>query len=210
MRTTQSRISRHILFLALLPLALALQGCDSGGASENEEINNEFTLTIESTPSSATAGKAAAQATVNGYSFFYDAENPETNEQVFGIYLSNNESFSSGSASQGLFGFMARSSSRPGTGDYEFSRGEGLQPSQFAGFLYEDVANFQNEPFYVIESGTLTLETSSDGEVGGTIDASATKYTFTGSDFTEESVTVTGGFTAKNVETFAGFSTPGV
>lgn len=203
-----SRFPLRILFIALLPVALVLQGCDSGGSSA--EVNNEFSLTIEPTSSSATAPEAVSQETVNGFSFFYDAENPETGEQVFGIYLSNNESFSSGNASQGLFGFVARASGRPGSGDYQFASGGSLQPSQFVGFLYRDIANIQTAPFYVIESGTLNLQTSTDSEVAGMVDAEGTAYTFTDSGFTQESVTITGTFTAEDVDTFVNFSTPGV
>lgn len=205
----QSRFSLRIFYVALLPLALLLQGCDSGGASA--DINNEFTLAIEPASSNATASEAASQATVSGFSFFYDAENPETGEQAFGIYLSNSQSFSSESASQGLFGFVARASGRPGTGTYDFANGDsGLGASQFVGFLYENIANIQSAPFYVIESGTLTLEASSGSKVSGSIDATATAYTFTNSGMTQETVTITGSFTAKDVETFVSFATPGV
>lgn len=203
-----SRFPLRILFVALLPVALVLQGCDSGGSSA--EVNNEFSLTIEPTSSSATAPEAVSRPTLDGFSFFVDAENPETGEQAFGVYLSDNQSFSQSSATQGLFGFIARSSGRPGPGEYDFASGGSLQSSQFVGFLYEDFTNFQSAPFYVIEDGTLNLEESSGSKVSGTINATGTMYVFSGSETSQESVTITGNFTAKDVDTFVDFSTPGV
>lgn len=197
----------YSISLALLPLLFLFAACDSGGS--NTDVNNEFTLTIEPTSSSATTPEAVSQATVNGFSFFYDAEHPETEEQAFGIYLSNDQSFSAQSSNQGLFGFVARASSRPGTGTYDFSNGETLQDSQFIGFLYEDIGNPQGSPFYVIDGGSLTLNESSNSKVSGSIEATGTAYSYSGSELTQEPVTVTGSFTAKDVETFVPFSTPG-
>lgn len=207
-----ARFSVRTIALVLLPFAFFLQGCDSGGSSgDDNEINHSFSLTIESTSSNATTSKAAVQATVDGYSFFYDAENPETGEQAFAVYLSDNESLSSESAGQGLFGFVARASGRPGPGNYTFSDGDSeLGASQFIGFLYRDVANVQNAPFYVVEGGTLTLDDSSEDRVSGTIEASGTAYSFSGSEVTEEPVTISGSFTARDVETFVSFATPGI
>lgn len=196
------------LFAALL--LIPLSACDSGGAGE--DVNNEFTLTIEPTSSStSSAALDASQDEINGFSFFFDAENPETGEQAFGIYLNDAESFSKRDATQGLFGFIARSSSRPEAGTYSFTSGEGgIGTSQFTGFLYEDFTNVQSEPFYVIESGTLTLDASSSSRVSGSIDATGTEYIFTGSAYEQQTVQITGHFTAEDVETFVPFNTPGL
>jgi len=203
--------SLSALLVALLPLFLVLSACDSGG-SNGGAIDNEFTLTIE--PSSSSSSSAAAkvqQEEINGFSFFYDAENPETDEQAFGIYLSDAESFSKQEATDGLFGFIARDGSRPAPDTYTFGdlRADSEQ-SGFVGVLYRDFTNFQSAPFYLIESGTLTIKASSDDEVAGSIEASGTKITPTGSSFEEEPVTITGSFSAKDVETFVPFDARGL
>lgn len=202
--------SFRTLVLVFLPL-FVLAACDSGG-SNGGEINNEFAFTV--TPSSESASvsaKAASQKDVSGFSFFYDAENPETGEQVCGIYLSGNESFSTQSVAQGLYGFIARASECPSSGTYDLTSGAGgIESSQFAGVLYEDVSNIQSTPFYVIESGTLTIDESGSNKVSGSVEATGTSYTFTGSEYEQETVTITGTFTAKNVEAFVAFDTPGV
>lgn len=185
--------------------------CDSGGSSA--EVDNEFNLNIEPTGSSASAvaNVESARKAVNGFSFFFDAEHPETGEQAFGIYFNDGQSFSADGATQGLFGFVARLSTRPSTGTYTFASGNtGVQSSQFVGFLYEDFSNIQSSPFYVIESGTLTLDTSTDERVAGSIDATGTSFTFANGSLEQETVNITGSFTAKSVDVFAGFGTPGV
>lgn len=205
----RQHVSVFVLAL-VVPFTLFLTACDSGGANE-ETVDNEFTLTIEPTSTSSSAVPKAQEEEINGFSFFYDAENPETNEQAFGIYLSDAESFSQQEATDGLFGFIARDGSRPAPDTYTFGdlRAES-EPSGFVGVLYKDFTNFQSAPFYLIESGTLTIETSSDDEVAGSIEASGTKITQTGSSFEEEPVTITGSFSAKDVETFVPFDAPGL
>lgn len=195
--------------VALLPLSLAVSACDSGGA--NESVENEFALTIQPQSSSSSVAVEAQQEEINGFSFFYDAENPETGEQAFGIYLSDAESFSKQEATNGLFGFVARNSGQPSTGEYSFAdaTADG-EPDLFVGALYQDFTEFQSAPFYVIESGTLTLETSSDDEVAGSIEASGTEFIFTGSSVEQQPVTITGEFSAKSVDTFVPFNTPGL
>lgn len=185
--------------------------CDSGGGSA--EVDNEFNLNIEPAGSSASAvaNVERARKSVNGFSFFFDSEHPETGDQAFGIYFNDSESFSADGATQGLFGFVARLSARPSTGTYSFASGSsGVQSSQFVGFLYEDFTNIQSSPFYVIESGTLTLNTSTDEKVAGSIEATGTSFTFVNGSLEQETVTITGSFTAKSVDVFAGFGTPGI
>lgn len=198
------------LLAAFLPLLFVLSACDSGGG--NEDFQNEFTMTIEPASSSGSAASLEASTkNLSGFSFFYDAENPDTGEQAFGIYLNHTESFSKDQATQGLFGYIARNSGRPSSGTYQFTSGEGgVQSSQFVGLLYEDFTRIQSAPFYVIQSGTLTLETSNSNKVAGSIEATGTSFTFTGSSYEQQEVTITGTFTAKDVETFVGFYSPGL
>lgn len=205
-----------VFTIGLLPFFFVLSACDSGGSNGGETVNNEFTLTIEPTSSngSSASSKAWQEADpeeISGFTFFVDEENPETGEQVFGVYLSDEESFSEQSATDGLFGFLARSSGQPSTGSYSFTDDpSGIDEEDFSGVLYRDFSDFQSAPFYVIESGTIDVETSSNDEFAGSIDASGTRYTVTQSSVEQQPVSITGEFSAENVETFLSLETPGL
>lgn len=200
--------SLRLICTALLPLLFVFVACDSGGSSGEDDINNQFTLTIEPTSSSGTTVKQ--QEEVTGFSFFVDAEDSEAVEEAFAIYLSDEESFSSESASQGLFGWVALDASRPGTGEYNFNSDGDVTANGFGAVLWEDIQNIQAAPFYIVEDGTLDLSESNDDMVSGSIDATGTKVTFTESGSSEEPVTITGSFTAEDIETFVELNDPGV
>lgn len=203
--------SSRSVFCLLLFASLAIAACDSGGSSG--DVNNQFDFSIQSasTSNAEVAKLESARKQVSGFSFFFDAEHPETGEKAFGIYLSDSEAFSADGATQGLFGFLARLSARPGPGTYSFTSGSsGVQSSQFVGLLYENFSNIQNAPFYVVESGTLTVETSTETEVSGRVDATGTSYSFVNGSVEQEAVEISGTFSAKSVETFVAFNTPGV
>ena len=198
-------IPLRVLCIALFPFLFAT-ACDSGGS--NDSVDNQFSLTIEPTSSSGTT--VEQQEEVSGFSFFVDAEDTETEEEAFAIYMDNEESFSTESASQGLFGWIAWDASQPGTGEYNFNSDGEVTENGFAAVLWKDVQNTQAAPFYVVEGGTLTLSESSDDKVVGSVDATGTKVTITPSGASEEPVTITGSFTAENIDTFVELSGPGV
>lgn len=200
-------IPLRVLCVALLPF-LFVTACDSGGSSGEDDVDNQFTFTIEPTSSSGTA--VEQQEEVSGFSFFVEAEDSETGDEVFAIYLDDEESFSSESASQGLFGWIALDASQPSTGEYTFNSDANATANQFAAVLWEDVQNAQTAPFYMVEGGTLTLSESSEDRVAGSIDATGTKVTLTASGGTEEPVNITGSFTAEDIETFVELTSPGV
>ena len=203
------RVSLTFLLAILLPLCVVLSACDSGG-SNGDSIDNEFSLTIDPV-SSGSSAELAQPESLNGFSFFYDAENPETGEQVFAIYLNDEESFSSQSAQSGLFGLIGRNSSRPSTGTYQLTGESDLAASDFAGALWKDIQGYQQgEPLYVLESGTLTLDASDGDRVAGSIDAQATELIFTDSGLEQNTVSIEGNFTAKDADTFVPLSGPGI
>lgn len=213
--------SFRLLGLALVPLLLVFSACDSNGDDE-EVTNNEFTLDVTSTSSSsALSPKSARDTTLEGFSFFYDGQDPETGEEVFAIYLNGTDDFSQTSAQEGLWGFLARKSSRPSTGTYDVGalpHTDGLNEDEFLGLIYEQIDAQQGgmitAPFYFTESGTITLNESTDNRVSGTLDLSAAAITVdvdtTGgtptiiTDTTD--VAITGSFAAQNVENFASVS----
>lgn len=204
--------SFRILLALLLPAFFVLSACDSGGSNGEEALNNEFSFTI--TPTSSSNSNAAVpkieQKDLDGFSFFVDTDDIEdVEEQAFVIYFSGGEDFSQQSASQGLFGFLARQSSQPGTSTYNLTDGSTGEPSpsDFMGFLFENAENMaaQDTPYYVFQSGSVTITESSDNEVAGSVSASAIGYTFTGTEYTEETVEITGEFTAENLDTYVPF-----
>lgn len=199
-------ISVRTLWVAVLPLFVLVTACDSGG-SNGGGIDNSFTLTIEPVSSGGSAVESV-QTELNGFSFFFDGKSPNSGRQVFGIYMGDEESFSKQSITDGLFGWVARAGDRPDAGSYNFTTTDsGISASQFVGFLAEDFTNPNAAPLYLIESGTLTIDTSSDDKVSGSIDATGTRIAPQGG---QQTVSITGTFTAENVEDFVAFSSPGV
>lgn len=199
-----TRLVSTRVFLTVLSFAFVLAACDSGGS--NSEINNEFTLTISPTSSSSTSAvPKTTKKDLNGYSFFVNAEDVENvDEKGFVIYFNGSDSFSEQNATQGLFGFLARNSGQPGTGEYSITNTS--TSSAFAGWLYEDLTNRQNAPYYLIHDGSLSLSTSSDRKVAGSISGTATQYTFTSSGVSLDTVNVSGSFTAKSLDKFVPYS----
>lgn len=207
---------RRLFSLPLLCLALffGLTACDSGG-SNGGGVNNEFSMDV--TPKSSSSGSVNAKAalrdtTISGFSFFYSGQNSD-GEDAFGLYLSGNESFDN--PQQGLFGFFARNSRRPGTGSYNLvSLEQEFDSGNFIGVLYEDFGgDFRDAPFYVPQGGTVDLNTSNDDEVSGTVTiptAYAITFDLTTTPATVDTteVRIEGSFTAKNVDNFVPLATP--
>lgn len=201
------RSTPSVLLVSAFFLLFALTGCDSGGS--NGVSDNEFSLDITPSGQSSSSIENVEDKTVNGFSFFADGE--VNGEQFFAIYLTGDNSFSEESTPEGLFGWIARTSGQPNTGTYDLSDAD-LTSSQFGAALWEDFSEdlTTEQPFYVTQSGTLTIDESSDTEVAGSIDAEATGYTFTNGTLEDETVSITGSFTATNVEEFIEVTSPGV
>lgn len=199
--------SVHLLVLALLPFAFLVAACDSGGASE-DGINNQFSFTITPTASSSTAFQKQSQKDLDGYSFFVDAGDiAEVDDEAFVIYFNGNESFSEDNATNGLFGFAARDAGQPETGSFSITDGsdETRSSSAFIAWLYEDLQNTQNAPYYLFQSGTLSLSTSNDEEVSGQLSGTAIEYTVSASGLQTDTVEVSGSFTAEDLDTYVPF-----
>ncbi|HKL87804.1 MAG TPA: hypothetical protein VJ884_02290 [Salinibacter sp.] len=209
----------HFVPLVLLSVIVTLSACDLSSVTD-ELIDNTFSLTIS--PSSnagdglAPSSKAVQDQTIDGYSFFYDDTNPDTNEQVFAIYFTGGDALG-GDAKGGLFGFLARNSDRPDAGQSYtvVQQDQDLSRSNFVGALYEEFGNgdFQGAPYYLPTSGTVTIDESSSDEVAGSVDIEAYKVTV---DTTEQPavdstrVDINGEFTARDVneDQFLGLPLP--
>jgi len=197
--------------LALLfPLLLFAGACDSGGAEE-KNVDNEFTFEIASASSSSIESERAAvqDTTISGFAFFFADQIPETGQGAFAIYLNDSNSFSRENASRGLFGWLTGGSERPGTGSYSLKGDASFDDPDFTGTLWEDFeGGLQGGALYAIESGTLTLDSSSEARVAGTIEATATATALSDTGTTKELVTISGSFTAEDVEVFIPLANP--
>jgi hypothetical protein len=196
--------SISILLFALC-LALTTVGCDSGGDDGSVSFENRFELEVTPTgTASSAASKQTATTTLDGFSFFVDATDPESGENIFAIYFTGQDQLGQQSAQNGLFGFVSRLGSRPAAGTYSFASTDtpGAFEDDFAMILFEDVGNFSGTPntpytYYVSTGGSMTLDRSDADRVTGSLSVQATRLTFDPQDpsgLTETSVTVTGTF----------------
>lgn len=205
--------SRYILAV-FLPVIFVLSACDSGGGNE-DETTNEFKLDVTTSSSSEATAKAVSDTTIRGFSFFYAGEDPETGQKIFSIYMSGNDSFSQQTAQEGLYGFLARNSSRPDAGDYDVVHlEEGIDSGDFIGVLFEEVSSngSYDKPFYVPDSGTVTLTKSTSDRVEGRLDltAKAITFNFSGTTATVDTtdVQISGEFSARDVQQYASLVQP--
>jgi len=210
-------VSLRLFALAVLT-AFLFSACDSGGSNGDGTVNNEFSLDISPTAKSkAVVASQNPDTTISGYSFFYSGTNPD-GEEAFAIYFTGGNSFSPQSVQQGLFGFIGRNEVRSSTGTGTFSFAgpdQGFDSGNFIGILFEDYGTtnqFGTNPYYVPQSGEVTIDKSTSNEVKGSVDFTAYKLQIdtTGAtpvvDSTE--VDITGSFAAKDVQQFAPLVTP--
>jgi hypothetical protein len=202
-----------IVGLAAMALLLMVAACDSGGGAEEESFANEFSFSIsEVTPSTAPLAAQQASTTLDGFSFFFEGTEPESNEDLFLIYFTQNNDLSDESASQGLFGFVVRYGPRPGVGDGNFvSLDTVVEPTEdFGMMLLEGVGDFGTAggsfQWYLSDGGTIDVTTSSEDRVEGTINAEAMRVSFDGSASDTTRVTIDGSFAAQSANSFVGFS----
>ena len=207
---------RNISFLLVaLFLAVTTLGCDSGGDDGPASFENRFELEITPTgTANAVAAKQTASTTLDGFSFFVDATDPETGEDVFAIYFTGQDQFGQQAAQDGLFGLVLRLSSRPSTGTYTFADIDSPNAfeDEFAMVLFEDVGNVggtaaTSSTYYVSTGGSMTLDRSDAGRVRGSLSVQATRFTFDPQNpagVTETEVTVTGTFDADDANEVIG------
>lgn len=192
-------------FLFALLLLAGLTACDSnGGGDDGEESVGDasFSLTV--------SGEGVSQ-TVDGYAFFGEVDDPNSDEQGFVIFLSDTETLSQQSV--GSYAFFARASTRPGTGTYSFadfdSDDEDVLRDVFGGWvaLYSGGEEPQITDIFLSDSGSLTITSSSSSRVEGSFDFDGTGFSFSAPD-EEVSVSITGSFEAEfNTNVF--LPTPG-
>lgn len=170
-------------------LALALTACDSGGDNDDDDNNQppgSFAIVVT----------GDTDFELDGFAFFGEAEDPETGEDVFVIYFSENANPSS---TQGTWAFVGRNSARPGTGTFTFVNGElddEIPAEQFVLVMNVGSGGAGSSTF-VSDSGELTITSSSSNRVEGSFDVTATGFQVTGGGAGEElSVSIEGSFDA--------------
>jgi hypothetical protein len=213
-RTLQLHTAASMVFAVFVGLVLA--GCDSGGSNSTASpFQNEFSFDIaavSTTNALATDPGAKVGATLDGFSFFFEGTDPETGEDIFVLYFTQENELSTESSSQELFGFAIREGPRPGAGVYDFVPIDAdLSPeNDFGMMLIESTGDVGTGggslSWYLAETGTIQLSTSADDQVGGTVSAEALKVTFEGTATDTTQVRIDGTFAAKNAESFVGVS----
>lgn len=189
----RSSTFRLPLFL-LIALLLPLSACDSGGSNDDEVAVEDGRVNV------SISGEASGS--FEGFAYFFDATDPNTGQAVFGLVLSNADTETPSMNSQ--FVVIARLSSRPGPGTYNFADIDedadldDLQPDQFIALVSSAVADEDIVGFYVSDGGSLTIERSSDDEVAGSfrIDATGFELSPDSQQPTEVDVTIEGAFDA--------------
>lgn len=192
-----SRAGLLLLALLLLPLT----ACDSGGSNDDEEVGVEdgrVNVSID----------GEASGSFDGFAFFYEYTDPDTDETFFGLVLTNTNTETPNAT--GEFITIVRQSSRPGTGTYSFANADDdldtddLQSDLFVAIVSSATTDQEVFGFYVSDGGSLTIDQSSDNTVAGSFELNATGFRFTSGSQEPEEVTITveGAFNANPSSSF--------
>lgn len=194
-------MTRFLPFNGLLLLAaaliLSLSACDSGGSNEEEPDVEEGRVEISI--------NGDASGTFDGYAYFFDVVDDSTGESAFGLILNNTNSANQ----SGQYIWIARESSRPGTGQYDFAaideENSDLRPDQFIAVALS-VVNDDSAmgSIYFSNGGTLTLTSSSDDKVAGSfiIEAVSFRYNSESEELEEVDITLEGAFDANPTNSY--------
>jgi len=176
-------------FLLLTALLLPLTACDSGGSNDDEPEVAEGRVNV------SISGEASSS--FEGFAYFYEATDPDpdSDDTVFGLVLSSTDTENPGTSSQ--FIFIARQSSRPGTGTYDFvdlesdADSDDLDADRFAAWVSPATSDESVFGFYFSNGGTLTIDRSSDDGVAGRFEINATGFQFSSESQEPEEINVT-------------------
>lgn len=189
--------ARTYTFILLLGAALivSLAACDSNGGGDGgeETPNASFSLSI--------SGDGVNQS-LDGFAYFGEAEDPETGEEAFVIFLSEEENINQ----QGTYSYaiIGRSSSRPGDGPYDFAdldSDDDIPNSAFVGWVAIVSGEQITDIYFSNSGGSLDITSSSSSRVEGSFSIDATGFSI--SDPEEEvDVTIEGSFDARSNNVF--------
>lgn len=171
--------------MLILLLAVALPACDSnGGDDDDDQQFGTFSLEIS----------GDAELSMEGFAFFGEAEDPDTDEQVFVIYFSETADVS---ATDATWALLARTSGRPGTGSYtivDLNQGEDDIPDEEFMMMATVGATQATSVTYIADGGTLNISQSNSNRVQGSFTTTASGFNLgTGEEI---NVTIEGSFDA--------------
>lgn len=205
---------RFLLSLCLVGLlTVTLVSCDSDGGNEDTgpTFQNNFSFEVTEGSSSSTTVEGD-RTTLEGFSFFFTGTDPESGDEIFVVYFTEEDEIGEASAQQDLFGFLVRERLRPRTGTYNlvsFESDPDLQ-TDMGMMLIQNIGEFGMEGgsygWYLGEAGTVEVTRSSDDRVDATIRADAKRVSFSETTVDTTQVEVTGQFSAQGAESFVGFS----
>lgn len=197
------RLIKPSAFLLLaIAFTFSLSACDSGGSNEEDDDDisevddGEAAVSIDGDPSGS----------FDGYAYFFDVVDEEEGEPYFGLMLNNTDSETPGQSGQ--FIWIARQSSRPSSGQYDFATIDeettDLQSDQFVAVALSIVEEDNTTAYYLSHGGTLTITSSSDDRVAGSFSIEASGFQFNSETQENEEVDVTleGTFDANPADTF--------
>lgn len=195
-------------------MTLTLVSCDSGGDTEDTgpTFQNNFSFEVTDGSSSSTTANAEDRTTIEGFSFFYAGTDPDSGDQIFVVYFTQENEIGEESAQKDLFGFLVRERLRPGTGTYNLVSLDADPGAQddMGMMLIQNIGEFGMEDgsysWYLGEAGTVEITRSSDDRVDATIQADAKRVSFSQSTVDTTQVEITGQFSALGAESYVGFS----
>lgn len=195
LRSVLSRAQLLLLAALLLPLA----ACDSSGSNDDEPAVDDGRVNV------SISGEATGS--FDGFAYFYEYTDPDTDNTFFGLLLSNTDTESPSTMAE--FVTIVRQSSRPGTGTYSFADldtdlgMDDLPSDLFVAIVSSASTDKEVFSFYVSNGGSLTIDRSSDEEVMGSFEINATGIRVVDGGQTEEvDITVEGTFNANPSSTF--------
>ena len=194
----RSLLSRaHLVLLAAL--LLPVSACDSGGSSDEPAVEDGRT-------SVSISGEASGS--FDGFAYFYEYDDPNSEETIFGLVLTNTDTETPQASSE--FVILVRQSSRPDAGTYSFANFDDnpdagdLQSDSFLALVSSATADQEVMTYYISNGGSLTIDQSSDDAVRGSFEIDATGFQLpSGSQQPEEvDITVEGEFNANPSSAF--------
>lgn len=190
------------ILLLLAALTLSLSACDSGGSNDEDDDTPDVE---EGRVEVSIDGDASGS--FDGYAYFYEGADPESDERIFSIVLSNTDDATPDQQGS-RFIWIARRSDRPSTGQHAFAQldqnEEEIPANQFISVAWSVVSDVNTLSFYVSNGGTLTITDSSDDRVAGSFAIDAVGFTVSedGQSTEEVNVTIEGAFDAESANAY--------
>ncbi len=184
---------------------------DGNGQNDDASVTITAEQPDEDGPAEITIGGDASDS-FDGYAYFYEGINPETDESIFYIVLSNADDETPDQDARGIW--IARLSGRPDVGQHPFAQFNDeseydLTPDEFVSFAWSVASDASVLGYYYADGGTLTITHSSDDKVAGSFEINAVGFTLSegGESLEEINLSIEGTFDARSADAYF-FPTP--